>query len=304
MLKLITSLILAGLFWGSGFNFFNSTAVDNSFMDYQTGLRLAPQRLVNDSFGLKTSAKSIIVVDQASGAILYQKNASTQLPIASITKLINALVFLDTNPNWDKVVEINRADLVAGNRFYFFAGEQVKLGDVFKVMLVASANEAALTLARYSGLDDYVGAMNKKAEALGMTNSHFADPSGLNVENVSTADDLVKLANTAFAQAEIVSAVTTESYDYKIINNNRRGRAVNTDNLLNSFLNDKPYRLAGAKTGYLDEAGYCLLTEIEHANKGTLIVAILGATSPTDRWQEAKGLVDWVNSNYRWPSED
>ncbi|MDD2806956.1 MAG: serine hydrolase [Patescibacteria group bacterium] len=304
MLKLITSLILAGLFWGSGFNFFNSASVDNSYLAAGSDLVLAPTRIVNDSFGLKTTAKSIVVVDKASGAILYHKNPQAVLPIASITKLVNALVFLDTNPDWDKVVEINQADLVAGNRWYFFAGEKVKLSEVFNVMLVASANEAALTLARYSGVDDYVTAMNNKAAALGMTASHFADPSGLNVENVSTATDLVKLATTAFSKTEIISAVTAESFDYKIINNSRRGHAVNTDNLLNSFLNADPYSLAGAKTGYLDEAGYCLLTEVKNKNKGTLMIAILGATSPTDRWQEAKGLVDWVNNNYNWPTEN
>ncbi len=111
------------------------------------------------------------------------------------------------------------------------------------------------------------------------------------------------LVTAAFAQPEIVKALNYGSYDFTTINTKRSATVTNTDKLLESFLNNnQDYAIVGAKTGHLDEAGYCLVMKVKKINGPTLTVVILGADSATDRWQEAKGLVDWVVTNYRWPT--
>jgi D-alanyl-D-alanine carboxypeptidase len=293
MANLLASLIISSLLLSSGLNFL---IWQNNSGDLAAG----PTRLTNKNLGIQTSAKSILIIDDQSKSILYEKNTKEALPLASITKLITALVILDTKPDWNRVIKISKEDQRDGGIVYFFSGEEAKLKDVFNVMLVASSNEAALALARNSGITDFTLAMNKKAAALGMNDSYFFDPSGLDPQNVSSANDLIKLAETAFKAPEIVQAVTASEYQYKILNKQRNNKAVNTDQLLDSFLNQGEYKILGAKTGHLDEAGYCLLLKIKKNSGQSITLALFGAQTINDRWQEAKGLIDWVFRNYQW----
>lgn len=299
MLNFITSIILASLLIPTGFNFLFEKSVDYSYAGEVSKLN-APQRILNKSFGLKTTAESILIIDNASGAVLYNKNSEAILPIASITKLMTALVVLDNNPDWDKAVTVDKEDYKDGGIIRVLSGEQVTVRDLFYLTLVASANEAAAALARSSGIENFQSAMNKKAAELGMADSYFLDPSGLEVENASTVADLIKLAQAAFSREEIVKAVKAKSYSFEVLNNQRIGWVPNTDQLLDSFLNWGGYKIIGAKTGYLDEAGYCLLFQVKTRDDESLTVALLGMNSQWDRWQEAKGLVDWVFRNYQW----
>lgn len=299
MLNFIASVVLASLLIPSGFNFLIDKAVDYSYVKSQNN-DLAPKRIVNNSFGLKTTAKSILVVDQDSGAVLYDKNSEEIAPIASITKLVTALVILDTNPDWEQKVTITEADQLEGGIIYLLPGEEVTVKDLFNLMLIASANEAAAALARNSGIDNFNSAMNRKATEIGMTESYFSEPSGISAVNVSSANDLVKLAKVAFSKTEVVKAVTNPEYQFEILNNQRQVRAYSTNQLLGSFLNRDGYIINGAKTGYLNEAGYCMLFQVTKESGRSLIIAILGAETIIDRWQEAKGLVDWIYRNYSW----
>ncbi len=301
MLNFLASLILASLLIPSGFNFFNQKAIDYSFRESKNQPFNSPQRIVNKSFGLKTTAKSILAIDNNSGAILYSKDSNSVLPIASLTKLLTALVILDTYPDWDQIITIEESDQRSGGIVYLLVGEQITVKDLFYLMLVASSNEAAAALARNSGIADFPSAMNKKAKVLGMTDSYFIDPSGLEPQNISTTIDLVKLAKAAFSQPDIGQALTREKYGFETLNTKRIGQAVNTDQLLSSFLNRDTYQIIGAKTGYLDEAGYCLLLQIKKSDGPSLTLVLLGMETMIDRWQEAKGLVDWIFKNYQWP---
>jgi D-alanyl-D-alanine carboxypeptidase len=300
MLNLITSLILVSLLIPSGFNFLTQKVIDYSYQEVSQELE-APVRIINKSFGLKTTAKSIMIVDDASGLVLYDKNSKEILPIASLTKLMTALVFLETDPDWEEVIEIIAADQIEGAKVYLLTGEKVTIRDLFNLTLVASVNEAAVALARVAGIEDFPAAMNKKAQELEMVDTYFLDPSGIEVENVSTPADLIKLAQAAFSQEEIVKALATKEYEFTVLNNQRQGKATNNNKLLDSFLNYSGYQIIGAKTGYLNEAGYCLLLAIKKVEGPSLTLILLGTETITDRWQEAKGLIDWVFRNYQWP---
>jgi len=301
MLNFLASLILASLLIPAGFNFLTNKAVDYSYRQVFVEQSKAPQRLLNRSFGLKTTAKSILIIDDNSGTVLYNKNSLAVASIASITKLMTALVILDTNPNWQQTVKINQEDKREGGMVYLLPGEEVTVKDLFYLMLVGSANEAATALARNSGITEFNAAMNKKAKELGMAGSYFLEPSGIDPKNVSNPADLLKLAQAAFAKPEITQALTTENYGFQTVNNRRQVKVFSTDRLLNSFLNGPNYQVIGAKTGYLDEAGYCLLMRVKKTAGPSLTLVLLGSETIDDRWQEAKGLVDWVSRNYVWP---
>lgn len=298
MSNLVISFIIASLLVPAGFNFFSTKSVDHSFLNIQS--TDFPKRLINNSFGLKTTSDNILIIDDASGKVLYDKNSSDVVPIASISKLMTALVFLDTNPDWNQVVTIERDDQRQGGQVYLLTGEQVSVETLFNLMLASSANEAAIALSRISGIEDFSSAMNKKAKELGMEDSFFLEPSGLSSKNVSSAKDLIKLANEAFGHEEIKRATHIKKYTFDVLNSSRQGNGLNTDVLLTSFLNGIDYEIIGAKTGFLNEAGYCLLIKVKKVNGPTLTIALLGADEITDRWQEAKGLVDWVFENYIW----
>lgn len=302
MINLITSIILASLLIPSGFNFLIEKAVDYSYVEPNQEIN-SPQRIINNSFGLKTTASSVVVVDNDSGAVLYNKNSLDVTSIASITKLMTALVFLETNPDFEKVVEIIDTDQQDGGLVRLLIGEQVKVKDLFYLMLVSSTNEAASALARTTDVENFVGEMNKYAAELGMTDTYFLGPSGIEVENVSSPKDLLKLANAAFERSVIIEALSMKEYSFETFDNQRPVRVFNTNKLLDSFLNTDGYKIVGAKTGYLDEAGYCLLIRVEKEDGRSLTIVLLGSETIDDRWQETKGLVDWIFQNYEWPSK-
>lgn len=304
MSNLISSLVLASLLIPNGFNFLIEKSIDFPYSEVVTREDNTPIRIVNNSFGLETTSTSIVVFDDQSQTVLYNKNSGAVLPIASLTKLMTALVFIDTNPNWDSTVLIISEDLRDGAVTRLIPGEEIVIRDLFNIMLVSSANEAAVALARISGLEDFASAMNKKANQLGMWNSFFIEPSGIDPLNVSRPADLIKLIDKAFARPEITEALNYTEYSFTAQNTGRVGTVKNTNKLLDSFLNnDQDYKIVGAKTGFLNEAGYCLIIKVQQVAGPTLTLIILGAESTTSRWQETKGLVDWVFSNYEWPRE-
>jgi len=258
----------------------------------------APYRLNNNSLGIKITAQSALIVDQATGLALWQKRPAEQRSIASLTKLMTALVFLDHNPGWNESVKIIPDDYLEGGRIRVYSGEEITVRDLFNASLVASSNNATMALARSTGLsaEEFIWAMNDKAKALGMTGSNFAEPTGLDPANISTAEDLVKLAKEAFNRPEISQATIQKKYNLSVLNVDRNYTLENTDRLLNSYL-----KVRAGKTGYLDEAGYCLLSEIEGPAGQRLIVVVLGSSEELGRFQEVKALSQWAFDNYRWP---
>jgi D-alanyl-D-alanine carboxypeptidase len=249
--------------------------------------------------GIKTTARAVIIVDQKSDEIVFQKNIEKVLPIASLTKLMTALVFLEKDRgDWTRLVEIKKDDLAEASRVGFQVGEKVKVYDLFYSTLIKSANDAARALARTAVLEDgknFVDLMNEEAKKIGMRQTTFVEPTGLSPANQSTASDLVKLIKNALSRPEIRNALQKQSHVLEIQkpNGQKINRKVyNTNKLLNSFVH-----LVGAKTGYLEEAGYCY-AGIFTAKDRNFIIVILGSATDQTRYQEAKGLIWWVEKRF------
>jgi D-alanyl-D-alanine carboxypeptidase len=298
MLDLVTIFTFISLLISAGVGFISGDAGDFSYLT--KNYYPAPQKIAENCQPLPATAKSLLVIDNDSGATLLEKNATTTLPIASLTKLMTALVFLDTRPDWKKKIKMEAADAREGGLVLLLAGDELTVKDLFYLMLVSSTNEAAAAIARVSGIPDFVSAMNQKAKSLGMSHTFFADFTGLDPANVSCASDLIRLGQAALLNRDIAQAVTSVRYEFFTLNGARKIKAESTDQLLNSFLNKDDYRIGAAKTGHLAEVGYNLfLTQHRRDNKNLTLI-LLGADSEADRWTEAKGLVECVLKDYQW----
>ena len=261
---------------------------------------LAPKRIYTDVLDVKTTAKSAIAVDVKSSKVLYKKNSQEILPIASITKLMTVLIFLEHNPGWQNTITILASDRRSGSTAYLNTGEILTVKDLFATALIVSDNEAAMVVARATGLSeaDFIASMNKKAAELGLKNTKFVEPTGLDAGNSSTAEDVAKLLNFALQNQAIKEMTSTANYEFKIQNKDkaRLVKLKNTDLLLKGYLN-----VLGGKTGSLQEAGYCLAIKIKGELGQEIIIAVLDSQTNLDRFQDVKAISDWVNSNYKWP---
>jgi len=252
------------------------------------------------SVGVLVSAQSGMVVDSASGAVLWEKNSTAPRSIASITKLMTALVFVQHNPGWRSLVTIAAADNREGGKAFFVPGDVITLEDLFAATLVGSVNSGAVTLVRISGLteSEFVAEMNAQAAALGMADSHFVEPTGLDNNNVATAADVAKLLRTAMAVPAIAQVVRQPQAAITLADGSRRSIS-STNWLLNSFVNRPPYRIVGGKTGYTEQAGYCLAMAVEREGRQIYSV-MLGSADIASRFDDTKGIIDWVFRNYSW----
>ncbi|HEX9664697.1 MAG TPA: hypothetical protein VGA49_02640, partial [Patescibacteria group bacterium] len=168
--------------------------------------------------------------------------------------------------------------------------------------LIGSDNNAMAALARSTGLspEEFADLMNAKADSLKMNNSHFIEPTGLSPLNVSTARDVLKLARAAFADEKISEILRIKKYQFTSASNISH-TVYSTDLLLNSFLNADPYQVVAGKTGFINEAGYCLTAQISHSEQnGEILAVVLGTTGHLNRFDEMKGLVSWVFDNYEF----
>lgn len=260
-------------------------------------IETAPIKKNNNSLGMAITAESAIIIDAKSGLALWQKNPEAERPVASITKLLTALVFLDNNPGWETTVKIQKSDYRSGGRSYLYDGEEILVKDIFYTALIASSNEATAALVRSTGLneEEFVIKMNQKAQRLGLAKSQWVEPTGLNPKNVATAADLGRLIQAAFNQPQIVQATQEEEYIFSVLNAERTYTVKNTDKLLKSYLN-----ILAGKTGYLEEAGYCLVSKIYGPAEQEIYVVVLGSESETSRFQEVKSLAQWAFDNYVW----
>jgi D-alanyl-D-alanine endopeptidase (penicillin-binding protein 7) len=261
---------------------------------------LPPKKIVSNSFGVVTSADSVIVVDVKSASTLYAEKPDDVRPMGSITKLMSALVFMDTAPDLTSRVTLVPDDYVGGGRTYLKFDDAVKLKDVLATALVGSDNTAAHALARLSGMTDeaFVQKMNDKARELRMAQSLFVDPSGISSENVSTARDLSTLLLAA--QESPVLKELMVSGVYTPVQASGFSVNIESTNLLLGPEASAEYRVVAGKTGYIPQAGYCLATIIDHDGHEVVIV-VLGAEKIEDRFTDAKNLAVWAFKTFVWP---
>lgn len=247
-----------------------------------------------------SAAAGVLLYDLNNNSVLYSKQAGEKRSLASVTKLMTALVFSKHRPAVGTYYKIKAEDLVAGGRSYVFLGEELKVEDLLSAMLVGSENSAARALAASTGLSekDFVAEMNKEAKNLGMINSSFADPAGLLDNNISTAKETAILAQKAFAVAEIKRAASLESVEIETKAGKKRMIA-STNRLLKSL--DVPdLKIMAGKTGHTDAAGYCLVTEFSDKDNNRLLSVVLGAGSEGQRFSETDDMLKWFYKNYNW----
>src|SRR3989344_304709 len=241
------------------------------------------------------SAKSALIYDTRSGRFLFEKNSDLKLPIASLTKIMSAVIVLEKT-NLDDIVTISEDSIkVDGEKQDLYLGEKISIRNLLKLMLIESSNDAAYALVSYATTSeiDFVQEMNLKAQSLGMFNSNFIDPAGLNDNAHSSVQDLIKLVEYSLNYQEIwdISAKKTtiiESSDEKIKHTAR------STNLLIGLIKD----LVGGKTGYTDGAGQCMILVASVPDYPSKIVSIVLGSQ--DRFGDTQKLIDWARQAYKW----
>lgn len=254
-----------------------------------------------ESLGVEITARAGIVLDVKSGAVLFSKDYNVKSSIASITKLMTALVFLEYNPGWDTKITMSIEDERNGASSRIYRGEETSVKDLFYASLVSSDNNSTMALVRSTGLSEkeFVDKMNEKAKFLGLRDTVFEDPTGLLEGNVSTSMDIAKLIYNAMLNEEISKATTRPVYSVSIYNKSTQRKIYNTDTLLDSYIN-KAYEIKGGKTGFTNEAGSCLGVMVNNKKGNDIIVVVMGSENNSMRFNEVKALTQWAFDNYSW----
>jgi D-alanyl-D-alanine endopeptidase (penicillin-binding protein 7) len=235
-----------------------------------------------------------LVQDASSGETLIAKNQGAVLPIASITKLMTAIVMLDAGLNLEQrvVVSSEDYDLVKGTRSRLRPGTVLTRNELLLLALMSSENRAAASLARTypGGTGVFVAAMNAKAQALGMTDTRFVDPTGLSSSNVSSARDLARLVAAAHEYPLIREYSTRESASVQA-----RGRRLDYRNT-NGLVRSAHWDIELSKTGYISEAGRCLVMRVKMASR-EVIVVLLDSWGKFSRIGDANRIRKWLEAN-------
>lgn len=239
-----------------------------------------------------TSARSIFIIDRNSKMVLYQKNADLKVYPASTTKMMTALVALD-HFNLDQIITVTR-EYPIGEYVGFQPGERITVEDLLYALLVQSGNDAAEILAENfpGGRSAFVEAMNAKAQAIHLTNTHFLNPSGIDEDgHFSTAIDLARLGDFALRTPEFAKIVATENAVVTSVDFSSAHVLNNVNQLLGRVTG-----VVGIKTGYTEGAGQSLVTLVDRDNHPVIIV-VLGSV---DRFGDSQNLIEWVYENFTW----
>jgi D-alanyl-D-alanine endopeptidase (penicillin-binding protein 7) len=247
----------------------------------------APQKLVLRS-------ASALVEDQRTGELLIQKQAEAVLPIASITKLMTAMVVLDAQMDLQESITIMREDVdtLRHSRSRLRLGTSLTRGDALLLALMASENRAARALGRTypGGIDAFVAAMNVKAQLLGLTDTHFDDPAGISSGNVASARDLARMVDAAYRYPIVREFTTCKK---ATIRSGRHRLEFHNSNLL---IRSPRWQIGLSKTGYIDESGRCLVMQANLAQRPVLIV-LLDAQGRLTRFGDANRIKQWMEGS-------
>lgn len=302
--------ILAIILLVSSFAFFSNrsaigapTYQEKSILDNQpskTNLsRVKPidRPTIKSSEKIELGARSFIVLDRDTLTPILEKDSLNKLPIASITKLMTAIVALDAGKINDVVDIKSSYSSLPTPQMGLFPTEKITLENLLNGLLIASNNDAAEVIADYIGggkYSDFIQKMNEKASEIGMINTHFSNAVGLDdPKNYSTAQDLAYLANNALENKLVSQLVQTS--EKRVTNTD--GKIVHYLKTTNELLGDKEIQVIGIKTGQTPEALGCLLTLAKIDGNHEVIVAVLGSI---DRFGETKKLIQWVDKNVEW----
>lgn len=278
---------------------FASTTIAVALLYHQAGKEGVPAvQGANIQFGLPTSgtagerrvfnAQSAVLWDKSRKTISFEQNGFERMPIASLTKLMTAMVALDHGIDWEHAAAIQPEEYVQGGRLLLHPGENVTMKDLFHASLLGSANNATLAYVREMGLskEEFVQAMNRKSVSLGLEQTEFVDVTGLDPDNVSTAYEVARIAEYAFDHYPEMAEITSRS-EYQMVTSSGREHIIRNTNKLVSEYGEV---ISGGKTGYLYESKYCLVA----AGAGELsdrIAVILGSPSEFENFADTRKLL-------------
>lgn len=259
-----------------------------------------PQKKETTRIGIQTTSRAVFIADAKTGAVLYAKRAHDVVSIASLTKLMTAMAFLDTKPDLAAPLTILEEDIADEGKSVFQPGDVMTQGEALEALLVGSVNTAGNALARVSlGMEPFVVAMNEKARSLKLATPIFVEPTGLDPRNRASAADVAAMLTIAMSYPEI-RAVSAKSQSAFTTENGHAYALPSTNLLLATFLNRKPFQILGAKTGSLPEAGYCMAQMTRDAQGNEVVVATLGSTNHFSRYQDVKAATAWAFDSFIW----
>ncbi len=277
-----------------GTNSYGTTSYNNSYNTNNYNTTYRGSFGSSDMLPISTDSRSVAVIDAETGESIYEKNADVARPMASITKVMTAMVVLDAGLDMSEEITLEPEDFVGPKRASsrLKSGDRLNRAELLLMSLMKSENPAAKSLARNypGGYSAFMRDMNLKAQALGMNTAYFGDPTGLDKRNVASSNDLVKMVRAAGNYDVIRRFSTTKSYDFFVANyssGNRTYKANNTSSLVRSG----DYPIGISKTGFINEAGRCVVMETRVNNRPAIIV-ILGANSSATRWGDAKNILN------------
>lgn len=242
---------------------------------------------------LTIKSPKALIFDAENGEVIYQKKAKEKTPIASLTKLMTAMVILDSELDMEKIISISKKDFdrIKGTKSRLWIGSNLTRKQLLTISLVASDNRAAYAISNSypGGKKAFVKAMNVKAKQLDMFDTNFSDPTGLDKNNISTAFDLVKLTQAAY-QYPLIREVSTSSFYSVYIKNKKRKLNYNNTNLL---VRQGLWDIEISKTGYIKEAGKCLVMHTKVMDKPVIMI-FLKSFGKYTRTADAKRVKKWL----------
>jgi len=260
----------------------------------QAEARRSAEKAVHAGQKLSLRSSAALVQDAETGEILYGKNASTVAPIASITKLMTAMVVLDAGLDLNQVITISGEDMDAlrGTHSRLKPGASLSRDELLRLALMASENRAAAALARtYPGsIEAFRNAMNHKAQMLGMNSAYFDDATGLSSANVASAEDLVKMVRAAHRYELIRNYTTATGHEVLVA-----GRPLSYHNTNRLVANDT-WNIGLSKTGFTNDAGRCLVLQAKLAQRQVIIV-LLDSWGKLSRIGDANRIRAWMEAN-------
>lgn len=255
------------------------------------------QDFYDGSGPLELASAKALVINQVTGETLFAKNTNVATPIASVTKLMTAMVALDAHLPMDDILFIGEDDIdyIKGTHSRLSLGTALTRAELLQLALMSSENRAAAALGRNypGGISAFVAAMNLKAAMLGMKNTRFVDSTGLDSNNVSTADDLAKMVNAAHQYPEIRLITTTASQEVLPHGRNYPINFVNT----NSLVRAGNWIIGLSKTGFINEAGRCLVMQAEISGQ-PMIIVLLDSVGKFTRIGDANRIRKWFEFNH------
>ncbi|MCC7123258.1 MAG: D-alanyl-D-alanine carboxypeptidase [Acidobacteria bacterium] len=260
---------------------------------------LQTPRFKMDEFGQQVPdvrAEAAIIYNPVTREVLWSSNADSERSIASITKVMTALVTLESGIDLATPVTVQVSDVSRASTTYLRRGYKVTVDDLLNLLLVGSDNAAARALARVSpyGGDGFIDRMNEKAVELGLSSTHYADPSGLLATNVSSAYDMAQLIAYAAADERIGGVMRKTSYT------TTSGKIAIRANSTNQLVKTGDIDVLGGKTGFISRSGYCLASLLRLPQTGQQVaVVVLGAKSNASRFWETRHLFNWLSTRTR-----